>query len=183
MNTMNDDFPKRENNSNCKQLFDLSYVMERGLRSPLMGINDEQLNYTPADNKMSIGQLAIHCTGWASYFIADTKWEVVPWTCVPVDYPLSLDEVNRIIDEGFDSIRNKLKSIDDDLLEVEAGKRGKGYIIYRLLIHAMTHSNQMAYIRQIVEPEWDFGNHFGDMATALISMSYSTQRDEKIGGF
>jgi len=166
------------------ELHELSFVIERGLRAPLEGISEELLNFTPALNKMTIGQLALHCTGWAEYFLAEEKWEAVKWTCVEAEYPLQLQNVKVQIERGFNSIRTVLETTTDEELEITSdGKKGHGYIIYRLLIHAMVHANQMAYIRQIKEPDWGFGSHFGDMATAVIATKYSTSRDLSIPGF
>ncbi len=169
---------------NCDELLQLTDTIEDGIKVTLEGITGEVLNFSPADNKMSIGQLAIHCYAWAQYFLADTKpWEPVKWTCMPVEYPLTVDMVMAVIDDGLKSIRSKLTEIDDDKLELVDGKKGPGYIIYRLLIHSMVHSNQMAYIRQIKDKEWKFGSHFGDMATAIIGLKYHTDKDTSIFGF
>ncbi len=169
---------------NCEELTRLSEVIEDGLRAPLEGITPEILNYTPAENKMSIGQLALHCAGWAEYFLVEEKWEPVRWTCVEVDYPLNIGSVNEQIQKGFGMIRQVLSSLSDPELEVtKDGKKGPGYIIYRLLIHAMVHANQMAYIRQIKDRGWSFGSNFGDMATAVINTGYRTSRDLDIPGF
>ena len=32
----------------------------------------------------------------------------------------------------------------------------------------------MSYLRQLLDPEWEFGGHFGDMASAIIKTKYST---------
>lgn len=175
------------NNKNCMELLILSKVMEKGLWAPLGGISEEHLNYSLAPHKMSIGQIAIHSTAWARYFLSpkdDKPWEITKWTCRPVDYPLTLSKVKEIFNDGFKAIQDDLSSIDDDLLEVDVhGEKGHGYIIYRLLIHVIAHGNQMAYLRQGLDPEWKYGTHFGDMATAVIAMKYRTDRDLSIGGF
>ena len=177
----------QKNNENCIELLELSKIMERGLWAPLEGISNEHLNFTIASHKMSIGQIAIHSTAWARYFLSakDAKpWNIVKWTCKPVEYPLTLSIVNNIFDDGFKAIRDVLLSIDDNLLEIaEDGDKGHGYIIYRLLIHTIAHGNQMAYLRQGLDPDWEFGSHFGDMATAVIAMKYHTDKDLRIGGF
>ena len=168
---------------NCRELFDLTFPIERGLRAPLEGIDQETLNYSTAPHKMSIGQLAVHCMGWAQYFLSEKKWKPVKWTCIEVNYPLTLEQVNQVISAGFKKIRDTLRSISDAELEVKNGKKGPGYIIYRLLIHAMVHANQMAYLCQSKNLEWEFGSHFGDMASAIIATRYHTSRDFEIGGF
>lgn len=169
----------------------MSFIMEKGLRAPLEKISQDILNFSFNENKMTIGQLAIHCTAWAQYFLAPDNakpWLVGTgkerWTCKPMSYPLTLEMVNQEIEKGFEVIRNTLIHSDDDILEVRDGnKKGHGYIIYRLLIHVLTHSNQMAYLRQIKDPEWGFGSHFGDMATVIIKTKYATSRDLTIPGF
>ncbi|MHA2033252.1 MAG: hypothetical protein ACXACX_20325 [Candidatus Hodarchaeales archaeon] len=172
---------------NCNELLELTYVMEIGLRAPLEGITENHLNHSFATHKMTIGQLAVHCTGWAQYFMADEgnkPFELAKWTAKPMSYPLSIDDVNTTIDDGFKAIRDILTTQNDDLLEItEDGKKGKGYIIYRLMVHALTHSNQMAYLRQLLDPEWEFGGHFGDMASAIIRTPYYTERDLNVQGF
>lgn len=172
---------------NCDELLELTYVMEAGLRSPLNGILEEHLNHSFASHKMTIGQIAVHCTGWAQYFMAeeDSKpFELAKWTAKPMEYPLTLRDVNQAIDEGFVAMRKILTTQNDDILEITRdGKKGKGYIIYRLMIHALTHSNQMAYLRQLLDPLWEFGGHFGDMASAIIRTKYYTARDLSIQGF
>ena len=80
------------NQKNCKELLDLSFTMEKGLRATLEGISEENLNHTFAKHKMTIGQLAIHCTGWAQYFMADEDkkpFDLAKWTAKPVEYPPS----------------------------------------------------------------------------------------------
>lgn len=175
------------NQKNCNELLELTYVMKTGLRAPLEGITQEHLNHSFAQHKMTIGQIAVHCTGWAQYFMAeeDNKpFELAKWTAKPMEYPLSLTDVNQTIEDGFAAVRHILQTQNDDLLEItEEGKKGKGYIIYRLMIHALTHSNQMAYLRQLLDVEWEFGGHFGDMASAIIRTKYFTERDLNIGGF
>ncbi len=172
---------------NCEELLELTYVMEAGLRAPLDGIREEHLNYSFASHKMTIGQIAVHCTGWAQYFMADDDhkpFELANWTARPMVYPLTLIDVNQAIDNGFAAVREILITQNDEILEItEDGNKGKGYIIYRLMIHALTHSNQMAYLRQLLDPEWEFGGHFGDMASAIISAKYSTERDSNVQGF
>ena len=159
-------------------------TIKQGLLAPLEGISEEILNRQVGDHKMSIGQLVIHCMAWAEYFMGEIKPDpIVPWTCKPVDYPLKLYYVLGIIEAGFGAIQRKLEIVDNNSLEVtEEGKKGPGYIIYRLLIHAMVHSNQMAYLRQLFNPEWDFGSHFGNMANVFIASDYITA-PEIVRGF
>ncbi len=175
------------NQKNCKELFDLSFTMEKGLRAPLEGISEKNLNHSFASHKMTIGQICIHCTGWAQYFMADEgekPFELTKWTARPVEYPLTLEDVNQSITDGFAAVREILSTQNDDLLEItDDKKKGKGYIIYRLMVHALAHSNQMAYLRQLLDPEWEFDGHFGDMASAIIRTKYSTERDLNIQGF
>ncbi|MCE7737082.1 MAG: hypothetical protein GPJ54_19505 [Candidatus Heimdallarchaeota archaeon] len=172
---------------NCEELLKLTYVMEAGLRAPLDGISEEHLNYSFASHKMTIGQIAVHCTGWAQYFMGDDDdkpFELAKWTAKPMKYPLILTDVSRAIDDGFAAVRKILTTQNDDILEITRdGKKGKGYIIYRLMIHALTHSNQMAYLRQLLDNEWEFGGHFGDMASAIIKTNYTTERDLNVQGF
>lgn len=177
----------RNNQKNCKELYDLSLTIEKGLRATLEGISEKNLNHSFAAHKMTIGQIAIHCTGWAQYFMAeeDNKpFDLAKWTAKPVEYPLSKITVEDTIHDGFAAMREILTNQNDDLIEITSvGKKGKGYIIYRLLIHSMVHSNQMAYLRQLLDPNWEFGGHFGDMASHLIRTEYSTERDLNVPGF
>ncbi|OLS26783.1 MAG: hypothetical protein HeimC3_06750 [Candidatus Heimdallarchaeota archaeon LC_3] len=169
----------------CNELLETLNIMEKGLLTPLESISGKSLNYVFAENKMTIGQIAVHCGAWPEYFMTDKpSWEPVKWTCRFVDYPLTLDIVKGIISVGFNSIRNKLKLIDDQLLEIdEKGNKGPGYIICRLMLHTMVHSNQMAYLRQIIDPEWSDRGMFGKMAAAYIKLSYFTERDKNVFGF
>jgi len=176
--------PQRQH---CDELLEVIDVMERGIRAPLEGIAEEHLNHQFAAHKMSIGQIAVHSMAYPQYFMApadDKPWEKVEWTCRPCDYPLSTAFVDRVVDEGCDAMRTMLRSIDDDGLErAPDGSQGPGYILCRLQLHTLVHANQMSYLRQLLEPDWQFGGHFGDMATAYIRMSYHTERDRRIGGF
>ncbi|MHA2091265.1 MAG: hypothetical protein ACW98K_10430 [Candidatus Kariarchaeaceae archaeon] len=170
----------------CDELLSILDTMEFGLRAPLENITEDHLNHVFASHKMTIGQIAIHCTAWAEYFMADDNnkpWKVQQWTCRPCTYPLTFEFVDDTINRGFAAIRDKLLSIDDAGLEIIDGEKGPGYIIYRLQQHILAHSNQMAYLRQLLDSNWDFGTHFGDMASALIKLSYSTSRDHAIPGF
>ncbi len=170
--------------ANCDALLAIIPTFYNGLRAPLEGISEEHLNHVFAEHKMTIGQIAIHCTAWMTSHLSDPKpWEVVPWTCKEVSYPLSLAAVEDIIEQGFATMRDLLSSITDSQLEEINGKKGPGYIASRLLHHILAHSNQMSYLRQILDPEWQFGGHFGDMASALIALPYSTTRDVQIKGF
>lgn len=167
-----------------EKLLKMIPAIKEGLLAPLDEISEEILNRQVGDNKMSIGQLVIHCMAWAEYFMGEIKPDpIVPWTCKPVDYPLKLEYVRGMIDTGFGAIQRKLETVDNNSLEVaEDGKKGPGYIIYRLLIHSMVHSNQMAYLRQLFNPEWKFGSHFGNMANVFIASDYETT-PELVRGF
>jgi hypothetical protein len=151
--------------------------MERGLRAPLEGISQAHLNHVFAPNKMTIGQTAVHTMAWPRYFLSEEKpWEVVEWTCRPCEYPLATAFVSAVIDDGVDAIRETLERINDAGLEARPdGMKGPGYIICRVLLHTMVHANQMSYLRQLLGPDWKFGRHFGDMATAYIRVSYHTE--------
>lgn len=170
--------------TNPEKLLKMIPTIKEGLLAPLDGISEENLNRQVGENKMSIGQLVIHCMAWAEYFMGEIKPDpIVPWTCKPVDYPLSLEYVHTMIDAGFGAIRRKLEIVDDESLEVtDKDEKGPGYIIYRLLVHAMVHSNQMAYLRQLFNPEWGFGSHFGNMANVFIASDYVTT-PELVRGF
>jgi hypothetical protein len=168
----------------CDQILKIIPIFRNAIKAPLEEINSEILNKQLAKHKMSIGQLAIHCTAWMTYFLSDQKpWKVEPWTCKPVRYPLSLTDVLQTIDEGFKTMTSLLQKINDKELEIRNNEKGPGYIILRLLHHINAHSNQMSYLRQLEDKEWDFGSHFGDIVTALIVIPYYTTRDMKIGGF
>ena len=167
-----------------EKLLEMIPTIKEGLLAPLVGISEENLNKQVGDHKMSIGQLVIHCMAWAEYFMGEIKPDpIVPWTCKPVQYPLTLEYVISMVDTGFGAIQRKLAIVDNHSLEItEEGKKGPGYIIYRLLIHAMVHSSQMAYLRQLFNPEWDFGSHFGNMANVFIASDYIT-KPELVRGF
>ena len=170
--------------ANCDAILSILPTFYEGLTAPLENIPEDHLNHVFASHKMTIGQIAIHCTAWMTYFLTNPKpWDVVPWTCKIVEYPLKLTAVHEIIDEGFATMRLVLSELDDTRLEVDGGKKGDGYIISRLLHHILAHSNQMSYLRQLLEPDWGFGGHFGDMASALIALPYHTARDLKVRGF
>ena len=176
------------NRKHCEEIIEVVNKMEKGLLAPINSISEKNLNHVFAENKMTIGQIAVHCGAWAEYFMTNNpSWEPVKWTCKSVSYPLSLENVKMIIKNGFNAIRSKLNFINDDLLEIdEKGEKGKGYIICRLLLHAMTHGNQMAYLRQILEPELkesEISGMFGSMATAYIRLSYFTEIDKRVPGF
>lgn len=175
---------EQNDKSTTQKILDIIPIFEKGLVAPLEDISPELLNNQISSHKMSIGQIAIHCTGWMTYFLSDPKpWEPVKWTCKPVTYPLEIQQVEETIDEGFTTLRNTLNTITDTQLDVIEGQKGPGYIILRLLHHINAHSNQMSYLRQLEDPQWSFGSHFGDMATALIGLEYSTTRDYEIQGF
>lgn len=173
----------------CDELLQVIDVMERGLRAPLEGISQDHLNHVFAPNKMTIGQIAVHTMAYPRWFMSgfeggERPWEKVKWTCRPCDYPLALAFVNETIDNGCAAMRAMLRRIDDAGLErTPAGEQGPGYILCRLQLHTMVHANQMSYLRQLLDPDWKFGGHFGAMATAYIRMSYHTEKDPRFGGF
>jgi len=171
--------------THCDELLAVNDEMETGLRAPLENISQKDLNHIFAQHKMTIGQIAVHTMSWPRYFLSETPpWEKTKWTCRPCNYPLTLAFVNKVIDDGCAAMRDKLNTIHDGLLEIdEQGKRGPGYILCRLQLHTLVHANQMSYLRSLLDPEWTFKGHFGNMATAYIKMSYHTERDKKIGGF
>ena len=57
------------------------------------------------------------------------------------------------------------------------------YSIQELSRKHGVHANQISYLRSLKDPIWDFGEHFGDMATALIALNYHTTKDLNIKGF
>jgi hypothetical protein len=165
----------------CKALLKVLGIMEQGLRASVADISEDHLNHQFAEHKMTIGQLAVHTMSWPRYFLSATPpWEETPFTCRPCSYPISLSFVEEVISDGTSAMKEHLTNTNDHLLEVDAhGEKGKGYIIYRLLLHILVHANQIAYLRSILDPSWQYGNAFGDMATALISMDYHTSKDMK----
>lgn len=169
----------------CDELLGIIDITEKGLRASLQGISEKQLNHVFAENKMTIGQIAVHTMAWPRYFLSEIPpWKETKWTCRPCVYPLTNSFVSDVIDDGCLAMRSFLSEANDELLEVdEHGNKGKGYILYRLQLHTMVHSNQMSYLRQLLDKDWSFGTHFGDMATAIISISYHTTKDLNIGGF
>ncbi len=174
-----------KNTLHSRELLKVIDVMEEGLRASIAGISESQLNHQFADHKMTIGQLAVHTMSWPRYFLSEEPpWKEAVWTCRPCTYPLSADFVDDVITDGFSAMREFLENSDDQLLEIDAhGEKGKGYILYRLQLHTLVHANQISYLRSLLDSSWDFGSYFGDMATALIAMNYSTTRDLSIGGF
>ena len=171
--------------TNCDNLIKLIDVMNGGLRASLENISKEHLNHHFANHKMTIGQTAVHTMSWPTYFLATSPpWEETKLTCRPCTYPLTVEFIESVISEGFKSMSTFLQKTNDDLLEVdEKGKKGKGYILYRLQLHTLVHANQIAFLRGILEPSWDYGSHFGDMATELIALDYHTGKDLNVRGF
>ncbi len=96
-----------------------------------------------------------------------------------------MEFVSEVVADGMAAIGETLGRIDDAGLERRAdGGKGPGYIICRLLLHTMVHANQMSYLRHLLDPEWEFGGHFGHMATAYIRVSYHTEPPERgVRGF
>lgn len=150
--------------------------------SVLDDLDGETLNRQPADHKMSIGQMALHSFCYMNYYMTghdELPWQKVKWTCAPADYPLTRAAIDAQIQAGADRMRRRLREADDRTLEgawpMPGGKVIKlGYICCRLLHHLLAHGMQMAYLRQIYQPEWSHGGNFGKMATALIEMPYHT---------
>lgn len=153
--------------------------MERGLRASIDGISEELLNFSFAPHKMTIGQLVVHTMSWPRYFLSiEPPWELTTDTCRPCVYPLKVDFVREVISDGVQAMTEFLRNTDDFRLELdENGEKGKGYILYRLQLHTLVHANQISYLRGLKDASWDFGNHFGDMATALIGLKYATSKD------
>lgn len=169
----------------CDAILEVIEVMDAGLRAPLAGITVEHLNHSFAAHKMTLGQIAVHTMSWPRYFMSATPpWEKTQWTCRPCSYPLTPEFVDTVIADGRAAMREKLLAIDDAGLEATpTGEKGPGYILCRLQLHTMVHANQMSYLRHVLCPDWRFGGHFGNMATAYIRLPYHTDRDKKIGGF
>jgi hypothetical protein len=171
--------------NNCEALLKVIPVMETGLRASIKGISEDLLNYNFASHKMTIGQIVIHTMSWPRYFLSDEPpWELTKDTCRPCTYPLTLVFVRDVISDGIQAMTEFLQNTNDDLLEIDKkGEKGKGYILYRLQLHTLVHSNQISYLRSLKDPSWDFGEYFGDMATTLIGLDYSTTKDLAIPGF
>jgi len=172
-------------NDHCQALLKVIPVMEKGLRASIEGISEELLNHNFADHKMTIGQLVVHTMSWPRYFISvDPPWELVKDTCRPCTYPLTLEFIDEVIAEGIKAMTELLQKTNDELLEIDQnGEKGKGYILYRLQLHTLVHANQISYLRSLMESDWDYGSYFGDMATALIGLDYSTSKDLSVRGF
>lgn len=167
------------NTAHGKELLHVIDVMEKGLSASVSDISEEHLNHQFAPHKMTIGQLAVHTMSWPRYFLSETPpWKETKFTCRPCSYPLTLAFIEEVIADGVSAMQEYLKSTNDSLLEIdEHGEKGKGYILYRLQLHTLVHANQIAYLRSILDPSWEFGSYFGDMATALISMKYGTSKE------
>ena len=169
----------------CDEILQIVPLFKAGLMAPLAGISEINLNHSFANHKMTIGQIAVHSSAWAVYFLTEPKpWEKVEWTCMKCEYPLTLKFVYSIVNRGIIKMESILNMANDTSLEINTeGNKGPGYIICRLLLHILSHSNQMAYLRQLLDPQWGFGSHFGDMASAFINLDYSTTRDISVPGF
>ncbi len=167
------------NTAHCEELLQVIDVMEKGLGASVAYISEEHLNHSFAAHKMTIGQLAVHTMSWPRYFLSETPpWKETEFTCRPCSYPLTLAFIEEVIADGISAMKEFLKSTNDTRLEIdENGKKGKGYILYRLQLHTLVHANQIAYLRSILDPSWQFGNNFGDMATAIIAMKYGTSKE------
>jgi hypothetical protein len=172
----------KNSRKNCEAILKVIPVMERGLRAAIEGISEELLNYNFGDHKMTIGQLVVHSMSWPRYFLSeDPPWELIKDTCRPCTYPLTLEFVGDVISDGIKAMTTFLQNANDELLEIN--EKGNGYILYRLQLHTLVHANQISYLRSMRDPSWDFGGYFGDMATALIGLDYSTSKDLTIPGF
>lgn len=171
--------------NHCESLLNVIPAMERGMRASIENISENLLNHSFADHKMTIGQLVVHSMSWPRYFLSeDPPWELTKDTCRPCVYPLSLEFINEVITDGISAMTEYLQRTNDELLEIDRnGEKGKGYILYRLQLHTLVHANQISYLRSMMDPEWEYGSYFGDMATALIGLDYSTTKDLNISGF
>lgn len=169
----------------CQALLDVIPVMEKGLRASIEDISEDLLNHNFADHKMTIGQLVVHTMSWPRYFLSENPpWKLAKDTCRPCTYPLTLAFVDEVISDGINAMTEFLQDTNDELLEVDRnGEKGKGYILYRLQLHTLVHANQISYLRSLKDPQWDYGSYFGDMATALIGLDYSTTKDLGVRGF
>lgn len=164
---------------NCNALLKVIDVTARGLRNSLNGISQEDLNHVFAPHKMTIGQMAVHTMSWPRYFLSETPpWKKTKWTCRPCKYPLTPAFVDEVIEDGYAAMKDHLNDTNDALLEVDnSGKKGKGYILYRLQLHILVHANQIVYLRSVLDPSWEFHGKWGDMATALIDLNYHTSKE------
>ena len=169
----------------CDALLNVIPIMMSGLKASIHDISEEHLNHQFAPHKMTIGQLVIHSMSWPRYFLSATPpWELTENTCRPCIYPLTMEFVEEVIEDGSTAMREFLLTSNDELLEIdEHSEKGKGYILYRLQLHTLVHSNQIAYLRSMLDPTWEFGSQFGEMATALISLPYHTGKDLNVPGF
>lgn len=171
--------------NHCDSILKVIPVMERGLRASIDSISQDLLNHKFADHKMTIGQLVVHTMSWPRYFLSENPpWELTKDTCRPCLYPLTLAFIDEVITDGISAMTEYLQKTNDELLEIDLnGEKGKGYILYRLQLHTLVHANQISYLRSMMDPDWDYGGYFGDMATALIGFDYSTTKDLRIKGF
>lgn len=169
----------------CQELLAALEGMEQNYKSIVQGISEEHLNHSFAEHKMTIGQISVHIMSWPKYFLTYPKpWKQEKLTCRPCEYPLTPEFVDLVTDEGIGTMRKYLEEANDDILEkAESGKKGFGYLVYRLLIHIVTHTMQIGYLRHLLDPKWVPGPQFGDMATILIGMTYHSDRDPRFGGF
>ena len=170
---------------NCDAILEVIETMHKGICLSVDNISEEHLNHSFAEHKMTIGQIAVHTMAWPTYFLSDPKpWEVEKWTCCPCEYPLTLDFVAHTIEQGRQTMVEKLLELDDDLLEVnEKGEKGLGYLFCRLQLDTLVHANQIAYLRDALDVDWKFGGWFGNMATAYIRLPYYTEQDLTTPGF
>ncbi|MBI9071507.1 MAG: hypothetical protein JEY94_07900 [Melioribacteraceae bacterium] len=172
-----------KNRIHCNRLLKAAFTMSGCLKYAIEGSSEEILNYSFAEHKMTIAQMAVHTMSWPRYFLsAEKPWEVDKFTCRPCKYPIKKDFINKVIDDGLLAIKEYLASVDDKQLDIaNDGSKGKGYLVYRLIIHIMTHAEQIAFLRSMLEPDWNYSKQFGKMATELIGISYTTEKDSMFG--
>ena len=116
--------------ANCDELEKLAVEIERGFRASIGNIDQEMINHVFAPHKMTIGQIAIHSMAWPIYFLSDPKpWEVKKWTCKPVEYPITEQDLESAISKCFMFLKKQLSVLNDELLERKNGRKGPGYII------------------------------------------------------
>jgi len=158
-------------------------VVHEKFRLAVEGTPQDVLNYQPAPHKMSVGQIALHTAGAERYFMnPEPVFERTEWTYVPAEYPLVLDEVLKQIDLAAEDVRNTLESIRDEDLEKPWRYYGDrtiklGYILMRLTHHEIYHMAQIAYLRSWLQKDWRFEGHWGQAATAIISLPYRTTQE------
>ena len=175
---------KAKTDTNCRALGAVLPVIEQGLQASVANLRQDMLNHVFVSHKMTIGQLAVHTGSWPRYFLSDTPpWQPAPHTCRPCTYPITPAFVTTVITDGFEAMSTFLVTNKDEMLDKELSNGWPaGYTIYRLLLHTLVHANQIAMLRGMLEPSWNFGNNWDAMASALIGMPYHTSaRGKGIG--